>query len=95
MGNGQGKPVVFTDEGMHLSQNIGNIRRHDAGVALMDKLPFVRAQSIPCANVRINNSEPQSLPTIKSCWKGCLWQGADCGEKRYRIDFRTKVYPQR
>ena len=89
MGNSNGKPVVFTDEGMYHTAN-GDVCQHYRAANC-----FTLAQSEVLSDLSPNNSQPKSFPPATSSWKGGIWEGSNRGKEGYRIDFRLEVHPQR
>jgi hypothetical protein len=94
MGNNQGKPVVFTDEGPYIPQT--------SLVAFASEFPKYLSRPLLLVGLfdcvltfAFAHSQPQSFPAVTSGGKGRLWEGSHSGEERYRIDLRLEVHPQR
>jgi hypothetical protein len=95
MGNGQGKPVCFSDEGKWgsaemqrsvASSSINHAQYRDGLLCLCS-----RGHQL----TRGCSSKSKSLPAVTSRREGRLWEGSDRGAERYWIDLRTEVHPQR
>lgn len=106
MGNGHGKPVVFTDEGAwrlvpawRLMQVGRQMRFGEATRGLADRnsqpsRPYAD-MVLPLTDSWPLDSEPQPLSTVACGGKGCLWKGPDSGAEGHRPDLCVEIHTER
>ena len=96
MGNSNGKPVVFTDEGQHPAFTNLSFRRHCRAPSLLSPQPHARASKLARMLTRPSlNSQPQPFPTSARGGQRCIWKGPHRRAKGHRLDLCPQVHSQR
>ena len=94
MGNSNGKPISFSDEGTYVEESSW-VSRGRKGLQPEDIDKGRRRIGSHLLTLPCSCSESQPFSTFESRWKGRVWQGAHCREEGHGLDVCPQVHSQR
>jgi hypothetical protein len=91
MGNSNGKPVSFSDEGMQAS--VSYWKQSLQGQYQLASIVIASSNQKRLLTSGASHSEPQPFPLTACCREGCIRKGQDCREEGYATHLRLEVHP--